>query len=241
MMMTGRVLWVCALCVLWCGVCGGDGTSPTPPGTSVSVAENKIQNVSVAPQTGSATGVPGYNDNPQLVNSTTIDGAGSGGNTDQTAKSSEVDVQAAVATLPQTPLPVEEAKATGNAEGGTEKRDEKKSEKDDEEEEEEEEVVEDGEDEDEDDDEDEGEEEDDEEEEDDKGNVTGAQKRMSAGGQEQPSLSSGAEGASNKTNPNSTQTTDGSTTVSHTTTPVFASSSCVCGCGCCGGRVRVRE
>ncbi|EKF26554.1 mucin-associated surface protein (MASP), putative [Trypanosoma cruzi marinkellei] len=44
---------------------------------------------------------------------------------------------------------------------------------------------------------------------------------MLAGGQEQPSLSSGAEGASNKTNPNSTQTTDGSTAVSHTTSPLL--------------------
>ncbi|PBJ78853.1 mucin-associated surface protein [Trypanosoma cruzi cruzi] len=30
MMMTGRVLLVCALCVLWCGVCGG-GRAETPP------------------------------------------------------------------------------------------------------------------------------------------------------------------------------------------------------------------
>ncbi|EKG03691.1 mucin-associated surface protein (MASP), putative [Trypanosoma cruzi] len=30
MMMTGRVLLVCALCVLWCGVCGGE-RSETPP------------------------------------------------------------------------------------------------------------------------------------------------------------------------------------------------------------------
>ncbi|EKF32283.1 mucin-associated surface protein (MASP), putative [Trypanosoma cruzi marinkellei] len=204
MMMTGRVLWVCALCVLWCGVCSGGGKSS--PSAVNTVTENETQN----------------------VNGTTVDKGSNQGDKFSAlqAESSATVVRDAAAPLPQAPPPLEgEAKATGNSETvKLDTKNGKQQEDGEEEEEEEEEEDEDGEDEEEE--EEEEEEEDEEEDEEGEGddvkeNVTGSQKGMSAGGQEQPSLSSGAEGASNKTNLNSTQTTDGSTTASHSTSPVL--------------------
>ncbi|EKF28100.1 mucin-associated surface protein (MASP), putative, partial [Trypanosoma cruzi marinkellei] len=228
MMMTGRVLLVCALCVLWCGVCGGDGTppasdtavtenetqilngsSPKPSFTGVSGGDDKKpQNVSGSSQTTSGTGGSGEGANRQFVNSTIIDGAGGGGNHGQVAEPSKAVVEA------ETPILSPEVKVGEEALKTTESVTEEKKEKEEEEEEVQEEVEREEEgDDDEEEDEEKGEKEE-KEGEDDKENVTSAQKGMSAGGQEQPSLSSGAEGASNKTKLNSTQTTDGSTTAS---------------------------
>ncbi|EKF28604.1 mucin-associated surface protein (MASP), putative [Trypanosoma cruzi marinkellei] len=222
MMMTGRVLWVCALCVLWCGVCCGGGTPSAP--VVESDTKNEHQIVSGSSQTSSDTGVSVTENKIKNINGTTVDAGGVQGVTTPAlhVESSKTGVKAAEATLSQAP---NSGEATGKVQAETEQSGEKRSkEKEEEENEEEGEVVEDVEekDEGEEEDEEEGDEEGDEEGEgDDKENVTGSQKGMSAGGQEQPSLSSGAEGASNKTNLNSTQTTDGSTTASHSTTPVL--------------------
>ncbi|EKF38870.1 mucin-associated surface protein (MASP), putative [Trypanosoma cruzi marinkellei] len=204
MMMTGRVLWVCALCVLWCGVCGGGGTSPTTPGAGASGDGKNPQNVSGSSQipSGSASG-SGRN---LQINNRTTDGAGVDGNHGQAAETSVKDAPEAAAN------PTKEVETETNASQAAQAV---KEDEEEEEEKEEEEVVDDGE-EDEDDDEDEEEEEEEEEE-----NVTSTTKGMSAGVQEQPSLPSGAEGASNKTNLNSTQKPDGSTAVSHTTSPLL--------------------
>ncbi|KAF8279945.1 hypothetical protein TcBrA4_0098720 [Trypanosoma cruzi] len=43
MMMTGRVLLVCALCVLWCGACCGE-PSEKPPDSSDTTPEKNTQN-----------------------------------------------------------------------------------------------------------------------------------------------------------------------------------------------------
>ncbi|EKF27452.1 mucin-associated surface protein (MASP), putative [Trypanosoma cruzi marinkellei] len=221
MMMTGRVLWVCALCVLWCGVCCG-GVTPSAPVVK-SDTKNEHQIVSGSSQTSSDTGVSVTENQIKNINGTTVDAGGVRGVTTPAlhVDSSKTGVKAGAATLSQAP---NSGEATGKVQAETEQSGEKRSkEKEEEENEEEGEVVEDVEEKDEGEGEDaeEDEEGEEEEEEDDKENVTGSQKGMSAGGQEQPSLSSGAEGASNKTNLNSTQATDGSTTASHSTSPVL--------------------
>ncbi|PWV03446.1 Mucin-associated surface protein (MASP) [Trypanosoma cruzi] len=53
MMMTGRVLLVCALCVLWCGAGGGGCSEPTPPGGASQAANNPASGSGV---TGNASG-----------------------------------------------------------------------------------------------------------------------------------------------------------------------------------------
>ncbi|EAN91581.1 Mucin-associated surface protein (MASP) [Trypanosoma cruzi] len=188
MMMTGRVLLVCALCVLWCGA-GAGGCSeaaPTLPGT----------------------GVTDNGNNPEGKNNTT-DGVGGGGPIGQQAASqaaapSSVPVPGAEAeSAPKTGAqalgPAEETikknekTENGENEEGNQDADEEDEGEDEEEVEEkvEEEV-------------DDGKEEEGEEEEKDGTSTT---KRISEGGQEEPILSSRVEEASNKTKPQSTQTT----------------------------------
>ncbi|ESS56177.1 mucin-associated surface protein (MASP) [Trypanosoma cruzi Dm28c] len=176
MMMTGRVLLVCALCVLWCGA-GGGGCSEIPPAPETGVSDNgkdsKIENKSVV-----------------------------SGEDDQTGKSRVSETAASL--VPEVPVAgvtqTHGAQALGTMELNKKKTNEKDEEEEEEEEEEEAE------------DEDEareykGNEMKEEKEEDSKEAVTSTTNGMSADGQEQQILSSGAEGASNITNPNSTQTT----------------------------------
>ncbi|EKG00068.1 mucin-associated surface protein (MASP), putative [Trypanosoma cruzi] len=226
MMMTGRVLLVCALCVLWCGVCCGGR------------AESTLDSPDTAPE------------NDSQKEKVTVGGAG----VDQNGKQKVTQVSAAP-TGSELPVGVPRPSQAQQPEGGAsvmpsvkmENQDQREEPKDEDEEEDEEEE------EDEDDakeeeaqviiseqateeekkekkkeeakqkeqQEDGGEvevleEEDDRREEEEKENEEGETKKeavpdtaegTSAGGQEQPSLPSGAEGASNITNPNSTQTT----------------------------------
>ncbi|RNE98216.1 mucin-associated surface protein (MASP) [Trypanosoma cruzi] len=183
MMMAGRVLLVCALCVLWCGACGGGCSEATPdsPGTPpeknpqkeegavVVVGDVDPKSKTVAPKEPTPTGSE-LRASPAKSLQITQPGGG----------------------------PSETKSATTDNKGqNTQDKNEEKEKGADEEEELEE----------------EGEEE---EEEDDKKEKEETKKEeadtstaevTSAGGQEQPSLSSAAEGASNITNPNSTQTT----------------------------------
>ncbi|PBJ68796.1 mucin-associated surface protein [Trypanosoma cruzi cruzi] len=174
MMMTGRVLLVCALCVLWCDA-GGGGCSEIPPAPETGVSDNgkdsKIENKSVV-----------------------------SGEDDQTCKSRVSETAASL--VPEVPVAGVTQTHGAQALGTMELNKKKTNEKDEEEEEEEEEAE----------DEDEageykGNEMKEEKEEDSKEAVTSTTIGMSADGQEQQILSSGAEGASNITNPNSTQTT----------------------------------
>ncbi|KAF8279988.1 Mucin-associated surface protein (MASP), subgroup S058 [Trypanosoma cruzi] len=196
MMMTGRVLLVCALCVLWCGVCGGGRAeaTPVPPdktpekdpqkekvtvGGAGGVDENGKQEAPLAPApTGSElpVGVPRPSQAQQ---------PGGGASVMPSVKMENQDQR-------------EEGKNEGMKEEAKEKAKQQveEEEEEDEEKEEEEEEKEDGEN-------DMNEEEKTKKEE----AVTGTADGTSAGTEEQPSLSSAAEGASNITNPNSTQTT----------------------------------
>ncbi|EAN84669.1 mucin-associated surface protein (MASP), putative [Trypanosoma cruzi] len=62
MMMTGRVLLVCALCVLWCGLCGVAADDVyVPPGDSGTSGKNGV-GVSVQPPVLSES--PGANEDP---------------------------------------------------------------------------------------------------------------------------------------------------------------------------------
>ncbi|PBJ81460.1 mucin-associated surface protein [Trypanosoma cruzi cruzi] len=183
-MMTGRVLLVCALCVLWCGVCGGGCSEATP----------------VLP----GAGVSGNGNNPEGKNDTT-DGVGGVGPTVQQAVTQPA--ASLVQNLPGTEAesaPKTGAKESGTAEEKIENKDttEKEGEadrgdQDTDEEDEAEEEVDDGKE------EDGGEEKKKQEEKDD----TSTTKTKSAGGQEEPILSSRVEEASNKTKPQSTQKT----------------------------------
>ncbi|KAF8302414.1 Mucin-associated surface protein (MASP), subgroup S070 [Trypanosoma cruzi] len=199
MMMTGRVLLVCALCVLWCGVCGGgcSETTPASPAFLDNTSDGKPQNDS----TGVAGG--GVQNGQQAAPQAPA------------AASTTSGLPAAPASPSPAPQSGGEASETASAttdnkvqNGEGKKKEEKKEEVEDKEEKEEHE---------EDEEEEEKEEEEDEEEEEDDTKeeeetkkeeaVTSTREGISAGGQEQPSLSSGAEGASNITNPNSTPTT----------------------------------
>ncbi|PWV21265.1 Mucin-associated surface protein (MASP) [Trypanosoma cruzi] len=179
MMMAGRVLLVCALCVLWCGA-GGGGCSEAAPAVP-------------------GTGVSGNGNNLESKNNTT-DGVGGGRSIGQQATSQAAG--SLVQNLPGTEA--ESALRTGAKESGTaeEKIENKKKTENGENEEanqdtdEEEEKEDDGK-------EEEGEEERKEEEKDD----TSTTKTKSAGGQEEPILSSRVEEASNKTKPQRTQKT----------------------------------
>ncbi|EAN81078.1 mucin-associated surface protein (MASP), putative, partial [Trypanosoma cruzi] len=188
MMMTGRVLLVCALCMLWCGACSGgraETTSPVPSGSSPDeITKNEKGAIG-----GAGGGVKnGKQEAPQA------------------SPSKASGSQGAAPDPSQTP-PGGEASGTPSADAGTDNKDqETEGEKKDDEDEEEEEVEED----------EEYEDEEREEKEEDgtkgtektmKGADTGTAEGISAGGQKQPSLSSAAATASNITNPNSTQTT----------------------------------
>ncbi|EKF29453.1 mucin-associated surface protein (MASP), putative [Trypanosoma cruzi marinkellei] len=199
MMMTGRVLLVCALCVLWCGA-GSGGSAETTQVPSVPLSQDV--------------------DGPEIKNDTLHGSAGTGVQTDNQAALQK----AAAQTLPQKePEPEPEAKAalrTQAKASGTEIQGTAENELQKEDENGEDEEVEEGEDE-------EGEEEEEEEgakEEKDDEKDTNTTKRMSAGGQEPTSLTSVEEGASNKTNLKNTQTlddSDSSTAASHTTSPLL--------------------
>ncbi|KAF5215655.1 hypothetical protein ECC02_011632 [Trypanosoma cruzi] len=194
MMMTGRVLLVCALCVLWCGADGGECSEPTPvPPASQSEDRNTPKS-----------------------EKETIGGAGGGGQSGQLEALQAAGLSVQEEKKAETPLRTgtqlspETADAEKKGEEQTrevedvgEKKDEEQEKKEEEEEEDGIEQVE------------EEEEEEEEEKRDDKKeeegekkeNDTGTTKGMSAGSEEQPSSPSGAEGASNKTKPQSTQTT----------------------------------
>ncbi|RNC51381.1 mucin-associated surface protein (MASP), partial [Trypanosoma cruzi] len=193
MMVTGRLLLLCALCVLWCGVCGGGCSEAAPalPGTE--------------PE-----------DNKRKGENNTTDNVGGGGPTGQPAVT-----QPAAGSVPVSGIEAESAlqpaaKASGTANATTEnnKNTTKKEDKADNEELKDEEK--------EDEEEEEGEEEEDEVEVDDgkkkkeeteeekkqeEKDDTSTTERISEGGQEDPILSSRVEEASNKTKPQSTQTT----------------------------------
>ncbi|PWV20648.1 Mucin-associated surface protein (MASP) [Trypanosoma cruzi] len=204
MTMTGRVLLVCALCVLWCGAGGGGRAEPTqvPPGT-------KSSEVSGSESDKNSKGA-----------------AGGGGRSDQSKvlKEKSSSVQDATGVAAENAIKTEaQVSSTANAEKKKEDKTQvfedvgEKKGKDQEPKGEEEEEIEQGEGEGE---EERREEDKDEEEQEEKRNGqkeeevekkedagAGTTEGMSAGGREQPSLSSGAEGASNITNPNSTPTT----------------------------------
>ncbi|RNC32344.1 mucin-associated surface protein (MASP) [Trypanosoma cruzi] len=175
MMMTGRVLLVCALCVLWC-CAGGGGCSEAAP---------------VVP----GTGVTGNGNNPESKNNTT-DGVGGDGQTGQKAVTQPAagSVQKVPGTEAES-APKPGAQVSGTAEETIEKKDTTKKEDEDEEEGKDEDKEE-GE-------EDDGGEEKKEKEEDDTSTTEG----KSAIGQEEPISPSGTVKASNKTQPQSTQTT----------------------------------
>ncbi|KAF5215814.1 Mucin-associated surface protein (MASP) [Trypanosoma cruzi] len=182
MMVTGRLLLLCALCVLWCGVCGGGCSEAAPESPAV--------------------GVSGDGNNPEGKNNTT-DGVGGVGPTGQQAAS-----QPAPSSVPVSGAEEESAQQTGpqalgTANATTENNNDttkKEGEADNEELKEEEEE------------EDEGEDEEEvevevEEEVEEEKDDTSTTERISEGGQEEPILSSRVEEASNKTKPQSTQTT----------------------------------
>ncbi|RNC38623.1 mucin-associated surface protein (MASP), partial [Trypanosoma cruzi] len=194
MTMTGRVLLVCALCVLWCGA-GGGVRAETPQGFSGNPSEKGTKN-----------------DNATSVRAGKGDQSGQKAEPQETSPTGSGSPEAAPGPSPA-PKPGGEASDPTNTttESTDQKQEEKKEQKNEEakdgeeDEEEEEEEEEEGEEE-----EEEGEEEDGAKE---NGETkkeetdTGTTERTLAGGQEQPSLSSAAEGASNITNPNSTPTT----------------------------------
>ncbi|EAN97864.1 Mucin-associated surface protein (MASP) [Trypanosoma cruzi] len=181
MMVTGRLLLLCALCVLWCGVCGG--------GCSEAALEAQLIE---------------SEDNKRKDENTTTDDVGEGGPTGQPAVT-----QPAAGSVPVSGIEAESAlqpaaKASGTANATTEKEDkadneELKEEEGEEEEEEEEEEV--------DEDDEEKKEVTEEEKKQEEKDDTSTTKRISAVGQEEPILSSRVEEASNKTKPQSTQTT----------------------------------
>ncbi|PWV03468.1 Mucin-associated surface protein (MASP) [Trypanosoma cruzi] len=206
MMMTGRVLLVCALCVLWCGAGGGGCSEPTQVSQDIT----------------------SVNENGPKTDNDSSGGAGGGGKNGQSAQSQPAgvsvqganEVGAALRTGTQAPETAD-AEKKNQTEKGKDSMvqntdDEKKQveenganeEKEDRNKEEEDEEVEEDE---------EGEEEEEREEKEEdgtkgkeetmKGADTSTTEVISAGNEEQPSLSSGAARASNITNTNSTQTT----------------------------------
>ncbi|RNE99300.1 mucin-associated surface protein (MASP), partial [Trypanosoma cruzi] len=209
MTMTGRVLLVCALCVLWCDAGGGGRAEPPSPDSSDTTPEMNLQ------KKEEVVGVTGQGD--QSGKQEVPKAAAPTRSELQELPLSGSPAQPPGGGASVTPTTTTDSKDQ-NAEEG--KKEEKKKE--------EEKQQEDAKDEDEDEHEEEEDEEEEEEEEEkeekvneeeDGGDganeegdtkeevVTDAAEVTSAGGQEQPSLPSGAEGASNMTNPNSTQTT----------------------------------
>ncbi|KAF8300073.1 Mucin-associated surface protein (MASP), subgroup S061 [Trypanosoma cruzi] len=194
-MMTGRVLLVCALCVLWCGV-GGGGCS---------------EKAKVPPSS------PPVNDSVPKNDNNSTGGAGGGGQSGQSKVLQEKSSPEQGATGAGVEKAItHEAKAPGTAdaekknEGQTqeaedvgEKKGKEQETKEEEEEEEEEQVEEEGEEEEEEEKRN-GKKEEEEKKKEDAG--TGTTEGMSTGSEEQPISPSGAEGASNKTNLKGTQT-----------------------------------
>ncbi|KAF8301017.1 Mucin-associated surface protein (MASP), subgroup S059 [Trypanosoma cruzi] len=196
-MMTGRVLLVCALCVLWCGVCGGGLAEPTQDPQDIT-SGNGNNHQSVKNNAGGA-GEGGLSGKPEAL---------------QAAGLSVTELPGAGAA---TKLPGAQTPPTAGTEKKNEETGQKKEEEDDKQQEEEktkedEKVVdkkeEEAEEDDEEDKDDDVKDEEEEEEQKKKKNDNGATKKLSAVGQEQPLLPSGAEGASNQTKPKSAQTTD---------------------------------
>ncbi|EKG00247.1 mucin-associated surface protein (MASP), putative, partial [Trypanosoma cruzi] len=200
MTMTGRVLLVCALCVLWCGACGGGRaeTSPVSPGTppekkpqeeeepvggaggGVKNGEQKVTQAAAPKGSELQELSPGPSQATQpggasVTSSTTTDSK------DQNAQEDKKEG--------------EDEQEEGEEEELEEEEEEKKIQQENEEREEES----------------RGEEKSNEKKEEEvkkhEEAVTGTTNEMSTGSQKQPSLSSGTEGASNITNPKSTQTT----------------------------------
>ncbi|EAN85888.1 Mucin-associated surface protein (MASP) [Trypanosoma cruzi] len=166
MMTTGRVLLVCALCVLWCGA-GGGGRAETPSSPSLETQPEK----STQKKEEVVAGDVDQSSKPVAPK-------------EPTPKASELPEKPANSLQPQQPGGASKAASpttdsmVQNTEGKNEEEEEEGDDtKEKEETKKEEETV---------------------------TSITGG---ISAGGQEQPSLSSAAEGASNITNPNSTQTT----------------------------------
>ncbi|EKG00718.1 mucin-associated surface protein (MASP), putative [Trypanosoma cruzi] len=192
MMMTGRVLLVCALCVLWCGACGGGRAEPPSPDSPGTTPEKEPQNKE-EPVGGAEEDVKnGQQKVPQVP--------APEASVSQELPSKSSQPQQSGGGASKTP-----SKTTDNTDENAQeyKKEEKEEEKAEDEDEEEEEEEDDTKEEKEVDGANEEEEGDTKEEE----AVTDTAEGTSAGGQEQPSLSSAAEGASNITNPNSTQTT----------------------------------
>ncbi|KAF5218362.1 Mucin-associated surface protein (MASP) subgroup S061 [Trypanosoma cruzi] len=201
MMMTGRVLLVCALCVLWCGAGGGGCSEPPPvpsaPQDVTSVKDNVPKN-----DNNSAGGAGGARQSGQskALQETSLPEQGA------TGAGAEMEIKPE-AKVPETAVAENKnEEQTQEVEDVGKKEDEEQEPKEEEEEEEEEEEqLEEVEEEDEQ--EKKGDDKKEEEEKKHEDAGTGTTKGMSPGSQEQPSLFSGAEGASNNTNLKSTQIT----------------------------------
>ncbi|PBJ77716.1 mucin-associated surface protein [Trypanosoma cruzi cruzi] len=179
MMMTGRVLLACALCVLWCGACGG-GCSET---TQVSQDITHVKGDSPKSDNNSTGGAGGGGQSGQL-------GAlKAAGLSVQEEKKAEAPLQTGTQLAPGTTDAEKKGKdQMQEVEDVVGKKDEEQEPKEDAEEEKRN-----------------GKKEEEEKKHEDA--ATGTTKGIPAGTEEQPSLSSAAEGASNITNPNSTPTT----------------------------------
>ncbi|ESS62023.1 mucin-associated surface protein (MASP) [Trypanosoma cruzi Dm28c] len=167
MMMTGRVLLVCALCVLWCGACGGGCSETsqvsqdiTPVHENGHKTDNSTGGAGGGPQSGQLAELQ-----PEGVSVQRATGVGTATKPD--AKLSPGAPDARRRNQDQT----QEAEDVV----GTDDEQEPKEEEEDEEKHED--------------------------------AATGTTNEIPAGTEEQPSLPSGTEGASNITNPKSTQTT----------------------------------
>ncbi|KAF8290251.1 Mucin-associated surface protein (MASP), subgroup S061 [Trypanosoma cruzi] len=190
-MMTGRVLLVCALCVLWCGVCGG-GLAETTQGL-LDTASEESESPKKNKDTGGSAGKDGPTAETKAPQAADRGSKEQEGTVEQAA-ASVPGVTGAGAGMETAPQPgreaTESAKGTRGNKEETKKEEESEKELEEGEEEEEEKKEE--------------EREKEKKEEDD----TDAKKGISADSQEQRSLPSGAEGASNQTKPKSAQTTD---------------------------------
>ncbi|KAF8300609.1 Mucin-associated surface protein (MASP), subgroup S070 [Trypanosoma cruzi] len=188
-MMAGRVLLVCALCVLWCGAGGGGLAEKTQDRLDTASEESKSPKKNKDTDGSAGTDGPTAKTKaPQAADRGSKEQEG----TVEQAAASVPGVTGAGAGMETAPQPgreaTESAKGTRGNKEETKKEEESEKELEEGEEEEEEEK----------------EREKEKKEEDD----TDAKKGISADSQEQRSLPSGAEGASNQTKPKSAQTTD---------------------------------
>ncbi|ESS60980.1 mucin-associated surface protein (MASP) [Trypanosoma cruzi Dm28c] len=200
MMMTGRVLLVCALCVLWCGVCCGGRVEATPASPASPPSSDKD------PKTEKeTTGVTGQGDQSGKQTAPQVPAPKASVSQEVPANSLQAQQPGGGASV--TPITTKDSKDQ-NAQDKNEEDEEEKDEEEELEEEEEEEKI----------------EQENEEREESRGEekrdgkkeeevkkhedaATGTTNEIPAGSQKQPSLPSGTEGASNITHPNSTQTT----------------------------------